>query len=129
VATSADPQARGTAGHFTHPIRAFTVDEPQEYMIALVDLSFTHSRTGAVFVSTNLAGRTRVGSQIVNAIYRIPVMAAGEQHVEQTGSIIRWYPYASIETATSVEIDLTDALGATIPAAGVTTVTLAIRRV
>ena len=55
-------------------------------------------------------------------------MVAGEQHVEQTGSIIRWYPY-SIETATSVEIELTDALGASIPAAGVSTCTLAIRRI
>jgi len=129
VATSADPQARGNAGSFVHPIRSFTVDNPAAYMVALVDLSFTHPGTGAVFVSTNLAGFTRVGSQMVNTIYRIPLMAAGEQHVEQTGSIIRWYPYASMDTASEVQIQLTDAMGNTIPAAGVTTVTLAIRRV
>jgi len=48
---------------------------------------------------------------MVNTIYRNPVMAAGEQHVEQTGSIIRWYPYASMDTASEVQIQLTDVAG------------------
>jgi len=129
VATSADPQVRGTAGHFLHPIRSLTVDDYQQYMIALVDITFTHPGTGSVFVSTNLSGLTRVGSQLVNTIYRIPTMAAGEQTLEQHGSIVKWYPYGSFVTASEVEIQLTDALGVTIPAAGVTTVTLAIRRI
>ena len=110
MATSADLQACGNAGSFVHPIRSFTVDNPGAYMLWLVNLSFTHPGTGAVFVSTNLAGFTCVDSQMVNTIYRIPVIAAGEQHVEQTGSIIRWYPYASMDTASEVQIQLTDAL-------------------
>jgi len=129
VATSADPQVRGTPGHFSHPIRALTVDDPQQYMVALVDITFDHPGTGAVFISTNLADLTRVGSQMVNSIFRIPLMAVGEQHVLQTGSIIRWYPYGSFTTVSEVEIQLTDSFGQTIPATGVTTVTLAIRRI
>jgi len=39
VATWADPQARGDAGSFVHPIRSFTVDNPVAYMVALVELS------------------------------------------------------------------------------------------
>lgn len=129
VATSADPLSRGTPGHFTHPIRKFTVEDPQSYMITLVSISLDHPGTGSVYVSTNLAALTRVGSQLVNSIYRIPIMTAGDQYVEQLGSIVQWIPYASMITATEVEIELTDALGNTLAPTGVTTVTLAIRRV
>jgi len=128
IATSADPEATGGAGHFTHPIRNLTVDDPQRYAIALVDITLTHPGTGSVFVSCNLAALTRVGSQLANSIYRIPNMVAGEHTVEQRGTIVRWIPYGSFNTATDVEIQLTDAFGVTLPATGTTTVTLAIKR-
>lgn len=41
--------------------------------------------------------------------------------VQQTGSIVMWYPYATMYTVDSVQIVLTDSSGELIPARGVTT--------
>jgi len=130
VATSADPLARGTSASWAHPIRMLTVDDPQQYQVALVGIDFQHPGGGPVHVSTNLVSLSRYGSQMTNAIYRIGEHAAGPLSVQQTGSIVLWYPYATIESVTEVEVSLTDSAGALIPASGTpTTVTFAIRRV
>ena len=129
VATSADPLARGTAASFSHSIRQLTVDDPQAYQIALVSIDFDHPGGTPVYVSCNLAALSRYGSGEANVLYRVGDHAAGPMHVQQTGSIVMWYPYAPITTADSVEISLTDSTGALITASGSTTVTMAIRRV
>ena len=51
VATSADPKATGTSAHFSHPIRQLTVDDPQQYQIALVSIDFDHPGGTPVYVS------------------------------------------------------------------------------
>ena len=99
------------------------------YQITLVDITFDHPGTGPVYVSCNLVALTRLGSQMVNTLYRIGTHSAGTTHILQTGSIVLYYPYGSYTTADNIEIGLTDSTGAYIAAGGPTTVTLSIRRV
>jgi len=88
VATSADPKATGTSAHFSHPIRQLTVDDPQQYQIALVSIDFDHPGGTPVYVSCNLAALTRYGSGEANILYRIGDHSAGTLNVQQTGSIV-----------------------------------------
>jgi len=129
VATSADPKATGTSAHFSHPIRQLTVDDPHKYQIALVSIDFDHPGGTPVYVSCNLAALTRYGSGEANILYRIGDHAAGTLNVQQTGSIVLYYPYDSYTTADFIEIGLTDSTGAFIATGWHTTVTLSIRRV
>lgn len=128
VATSSDPLAQGTASAFKHAIPPFSVESPTDYVISLVDISFDHSGTGEIFVNTNLVGFSRIGSQLVQTLFRVPTLPAGSVHVQQTGSIVKWLPYGPYTTASYVEVTLTDAYGAFIPASGVTTLTMSIRK-
>lgn len=129
VAESADISASGTAASFSHPIRAIQVDDPQQYKIALVEATFTHPGGTPVYISTNLVGFTRVGSQMTNTVYRVPDMPAGEQHIVQQAAIVQWRPYAAFTNANLIECVLTDSAGALIAAAGTTSLTFAIRRI
>ena len=128
TAVSNDPKAIGTAAAFSHPISLIKVDDPGDWEIAMVSCRFTTPGATPVFLSTNLVDLSRVGSELANTLFEIPTLPAGEVHVEQQGSIPLWLPYAGIRQANEVEIELSLPSGVAIPAAGTTSVTLAIRR-
>lgn len=129
VCESADPQATGNQASFAHPIRAIIVDDPANYKITMVEITYTAPGATPVYVSCNLVDRTRVGSQNVNILYRCPDTPAGAIHLIQNASVVQWRPYAALREANQVEIQLTNAAGQLIAAAGTTSVTLAIRRI
>ena len=131
VLTSGDTEATGNAATFSHPIRMLEVDDPAHYAITLVDADFRHPGPAtSVYITTNLVGFSRTGSQMTNTLYRVPPMAAGRVHVIQNASVVQWRPYGP-KVATLVEVQLTDSTGTPIAVSpgDYSTITVAIRRV
>lgn len=131
VLTSGDPNVTGTAASFSHPVRQFVVDDPSNYAITLVSVDFRHpGSTTSVYVSCNLVGFSRVGSQMTNTLFRVEPRTAGRLHYVQNQSVVEWRPYGPA-TLTVADVQLTDSTGALIPVSpgDYTTLTVAIRRI
>jgi hypothetical protein len=129
---SDDPQAVGVVTNFSHPIHAFTVDDAQNYEVALVSVDYpSPGGTDSVYVGCSMVGVTRSGSQLSNTLYRLPpAPAATNAHHLVQQSIVPWRPLAS-NAFNVVEVALTNDSGVPIPqpVGSRVILTIAIRRV
>jgi hypothetical protein len=135
ILTSEDPTALGDARSFSHNIRPFRVDDPENYEVALVSIDYPAPPAAtAVFIGLNFVGFGRVGSQLTNTLYRLPSrVGVIDAHFVQDQSIVEWRPLAGSEFSVA-EVALTDPTGALVfkyDAAFFpkTIVTIAIRRI
>jgi hypothetical protein len=130
VLTSADPTAEGNATSFSHNIRQFAVDDASDYEVAMISLDWPSNNT-STYVSCNLVGFTRVGSQMTNTLFRIPpTNIALHSHYAQNQSIVQWMPLAA-SSFTVAQVALTESTGTLLPApsGSQTVLTIAIRKV
>ena len=131
VLTSAEPTVIGNATNFSHTIRPFEVTDNANYEIAMVSIDYPSNGSTSTYVSCDIVGVSRVGSQLTNILFRIPQQpVAANSHYTQNQSIILWRPLAT-KAFSVVNVTLTDSSGAYLPVPGGahTTLTVAIRRV
>lgn len=119
VATSAEPSAQQTGSSdirygFQHRVNLLEMPDGEYWQVGLLSASFYTPANQQVFISASVVQPSRVGAQVVNELFHIPLTqgTAGLYQKEVTNII---YRPVSTSALTFIEVTLTDQQGNPLP--------------